>query len=99
MMGLLFSLLFLFPCSHGPQCDARTITWDSSPTATNYTLYWKSNSAIQNPDFWQTTIDTCPATCTAPCRESCQVYVRHPSSGNIIYFSLTASNAAGESGH
>ena len=111
-MLVLFSLLFLFACQHGPQCDSRVIEWDASWYATSYTLYWKSNSAIQNPDFWQATVDICPATCIMPgailnpedpCwpdfRESCVVHIRHPSSGNIIYFSLTASNAAGESGH
>jgi hypothetical protein len=101
---LLLSLLFLFPCQHGPWCDARTIEFDASETATSYTLYWKANNGVYCPkngpgSCWAATVDLCPATCTYPCRDSCAVYIRQPSPGNIIYYSLTASNAAGESGH
>ena len=97
-MTALLSLLFLFACQHGPLCDSRTITFDASPGATSYTLYWATNNGCR-ARVWQPTVDVCLATCVAPCRESCVVHVRHPSEGNWACFSLTASNAFGESGH
>ena len=114
MLSLVVLFIFLFPCQHGPLCDQRTITWDPSvlpdgshdTSVLEYRLYWGSNTLgpIDEDGFpfaAQMTIDTCPATCSVPapaCRESCVVYIRHPSPGNIIFFSLVAVNSAGEGG-
>jgi hypothetical protein len=85
----------LFPCIHGGICDERTITFDSSDTANYYTLHWKQ--ALDLP--WQPSVEICPATCT-DCRQSCQVYIHHPENPQeIVFFSLTATNEAGESEH
>lgn len=125
--ALILSAGFLFPCHHGPLCDARTITFDASAGADFYTLYWKTSESTD----WAATVDSCPSTCPesgmtaippqcevwapypyqdncivwgdaeyVPCRESCMVYIVHPQTpGEVVYFSLTASNAGGEGGH
>ena len=77
---LVIGLLFLTSSLHA---GMRTLSWDASPGATSYHLYYGSSSAD-----YTSVVDVGPVTQTTIELDDCTRW----------YFAVTASNAAGESG-
>ena len=78
---ILAAILILF--------DWHTITFDAVPTADSYRVYFQRVSLEY--DRWHPMPYDCPATCAAPCRESCEVFLPSPYyRGGIRYIQVVA---------
>jgi hypothetical protein len=79
----MISMLLILACQHGPVCDSHVVSFDTSHTATWYTVYW----ARVPGDGWESTFDICPRTCGVECYEwsdPCVLYAPPPNDAECL---------------
>lgn len=75
-------------CVPQEYAEPHTLVWDGVAGATEYDIQWVTNSAVVGFDRHAQVNCTCAATCGVPCTEVCQVELRRPSPGRVLYLKV-----------